>query len=91
MRLDTNIWSQNVATQEGPFQDRAKDLYSRLRKNVVDNVFKNWEETGFAWEQYNPENGKGQRIQHFTGWTSLVVWIMAMDDLGEDGHVRDEL
>ncbi|KAL2760850.1 glycoside hydrolase family 63 protein [Sodiomyces alcalophilus JCM 7366] len=82
---------KNIATQEGPFQDRAKDLYTRLRKNVVDNVFKNWEETGFAWEQYNPENGKGQRIQHFTGWTSLVVSIMAMDDLGEDGHIRDEL
>jgi mannosyl-oligosaccharide glucosidase len=55
-------------------------------------VYKNWEETGFAWEQYNPETGKGQRTQHFTGWTSLVVKIMAMEDLGgEAGHVRDEL
>ena len=54
-------------------------------------------ETGFAWEQYNPETGKGQRTQHFTGWTSLVVKIMGMPDLsggkwkvgGEKNH--DEL
>jgi len=63
---------------------------------VVDTVYKSWEETGFAWEQYDPETGRGQRTQHFTGWTSLVVKIMAMDDLSAapgsgSGHVRDEL
>jgi mannosyl-oligosaccharide glucosidase len=56
-------------------------LYTRLRKNLVETVYNSWAETGFAWEQYNPENGKGQRTQHFTGWTSLVVKIMAMPDL----------
>lgn len=83
----------DVATQGGPHQAKAKDLYSRLRKNLVDTVYKSWAETGFAWEQYNPETGAGQRTQHFTGWTSLVVKIMAMDDLGGSGsgHVRDEL
>ncbi|KAK7749607.1 Processing alpha glucosidase I [Cytospora paraplurivora] len=70
---------------------KAKDLYSRLRKNLVDTVYKSWVETGFAWEQYNPETGAGQRTQHFTGWTSLVVKIMAMPDLDGSGHVRDEL
>ncbi|KAK4127570.1 glycoside hydrolase family 63 protein [Parathielavia appendiculata] len=82
----------NVATLEGPHKETARDLYSRLRKNIVDTVYKSWEETGFAWEQYNPETGKGQRTQHFTGWTSLVVKIMAMEDLeGKAGYVRDEL
>jgi mannosyl-oligosaccharide glucosidase len=57
---------------------------------VVDTIFSSWEETGFAWEQYNPETGMGQRTQHFTGWTSLVVKIMAMDGL-ESGHGKDEL
>ena len=55
----------------------------------MENVFKQWEKTGFAWEQYNPENGDGQRTQHFTGWTSLVVNIMAMGGLDKNG--RDEL
>lgn len=83
---------QNTAKQEGPHQAKAKDLYSRLRKNLVDTVYKSWVETGFAWEQYNPETGAGQRTQHFTGWTSLVVKIMAMEDLSDaGGHVKDEL
>jgi mannosyl-oligosaccharide glucosidase len=56
----------------------------------VKTVSKSWETTGFAWEQYNPETGDGQRTQHFTGWTSLTVKIMAMPDIvGE--HKRDEL
>lgn len=63
-------------------------MYSTLRTNLVNNVFNEWERTGFAWEQYNAETGHGQRTQHFTGWTSLVVKIMAMPDLrvGESGH-----
>ncbi|EON96645.1 putative glycoside hydrolase family 63 protein [Phaeoacremonium minimum UCRPA7] len=82
----------NLAKQNGPHQKQAKDLYTRLRKNLVDTVFKSWEETGFAWEQYNPETGQGQRTQHFTGWTSLVVKIMAMDNLsGGSEHLKDEL
>ncbi|KAK5993671.1 putative mannosyl-oligosaccharide glucosidase [Cladobotryum mycophilum] len=81
----------NVATQPGPFKEQARDLYSRLRKNLVDTVFKSWEETGIAWEQYHPETGAGQRNQQFTGWTSLVVKLMAMEDLHADKHSRDEL
>lgn len=80
-----------MAKQDGPNQARATDLYSRLRKNLIETVYKSWVDTGFAWEQYNPETGEGQRTQHFTGWTSLVVKIMAMEDLAGSGHVRDEL
>ncbi|KAK9769232.1 putative Glycoside hydrolase [Seiridium cardinale] len=81
----------NVARQDGPFKAQAIDLYSRLRGNLVDAVYNSWEETGFAWEQYNPETGKGQRTQHFTGWTSLVVKIMAMPDLAAPRPGHDEL
>ena len=66
-------------------------MYTRLRKNLVENVFNEWERTGFAWEQYNPETGAGQRTQHFTGWTSLVVKIMAMGEVGEEGAKHGEL
>lgn len=59
---------------------KAAELYERLRRNLVDNVYKSWKETGFAWEQYNPEDGRGQRTQHFTGWTSLVVKLMGMPE-----------
>ncbi|KAK1770425.1 glycoside hydrolase family 63 protein [Phialemonium atrogriseum] len=80
----------NTATQDGPHRKTAADLYARLRRNIVDTVYESWAETGFAWEQYNPDTGRGQRTQHFTGWTSLVVKVMAMPDLAE-GRSRDEL
>ena len=82
--------AQNVAQSPGPHKARATQLYTALRKNLVNTVYNSWKETGFAWEQYNPETGKGQRTQHFTGWTSLVVKIMSMPDLS-GGRVRDEL
>lgn len=65
----------------GPYQEMATALYGGLRLNLIKTVFDSWYETGFAWEQYNPETGKGQRTQHFTGWTTLVVKIMGMPDL----------
>ncbi|KAF2672444.1 glycoside hydrolase [Microthyrium microscopicum] len=79
-----------VAQTKGPNQARAKEVYISLRKNLVSTVSKAWDSTGFAWEQYNPETGEGQRTQHFTGWTSLTVKMMAMPDLSNDGP-KDEL
>ncbi|KAL5339711.1 glycoside hydrolase [Aspergillus crustosus] len=82
----------NIATTPGPQQTRARVTYSNLRKNLVENVFREWKKTGFAWEQYDPETGKGQRTQHFTGWTSLVVKMMSMPDLSASGKAgHDEL
>jgi mannosyl-oligosaccharide glucosidase len=82
---------QNVATTKGPHQKQAREIYTKLRTNVVENVFREWEKTGFAWEQYNPETGAGQRTQHFTGWTSLVVNMMVMPDLSKSSISHGEL
>ncbi|KAJ3573199.1 hypothetical protein NP233_g2589 [Leucocoprinus birnbaumii] len=49
------------ATREGPYQQRAKNIYDELRKNVVNNVFKEYERTGYVWEQYDPVTGEGKR------------------------------
>lgn len=81
-----------TAQVKGKCQEQARKLYTDLRVNLVKNVYDNWERTGFAWEQYNPETGEGQRTQHFTGWTSLVVSIMRMPDLsGGKGVKHGEL
>ncbi|PGH31727.1 mannosyl-oligosaccharide glucosidase [[Emmonsia] crescens] len=80
----------DVATVPGPHQDQARQMYTQLRKNLVENVFNQWKKTGFAWEQYNPETGAGQRTQHFTGWTSLVVKMMVMPDLSTNQKTRHE-
>jgi mannosyl-oligosaccharide glucosidase len=63
------------------YSPRARKMYISLRENIVNTVYNSWQDTGFAWEQYNEETGAGQRTQGFTGWTALVVKIMHMPDL----------
>ena len=81
----------DIATSKSaknPHEQQATDMYSRLRVILVENVFNEWQRTGFAWEQYNPETGQGQRTQHFTGWTSLVVKIMNMPDVKKGAKIE---
>jgi mannosyl-oligosaccharide glucosidase len=91
--INTKDFLQDTAIVSGPHQKQARELYNTLRKNLVENVFREWEKTGFAWEQYNPDSGKGQRTQHFTGWTSMVVNMMSMPQLATPGQetAHDEL
>ncbi|KAF2861225.1 glycoside hydrolase family 63 protein [Piedraia hortae CBS 480.64] len=81
----------NIATQPGPHRAQASKLYTLLRHNLIKTVYTSWVETGFAWEQYNPETGSGQRTQHFTGWTSLIVKIMSMSADFSNNPKHDEL
>lgn len=68
---------QKYMREAGPQQEKARDLYSRLRDGLVSNMFKVWQETGAVWEQYNCETGRGQRTKAFTGWSSIITLIMA--------------
>ncbi|KAJ2461656.1 Processing alpha glucosidase I [Coemansia sp. RSA 2424] len=68
---------RNYMATEGPHQEQAQSIYSRLRENLIGNVFAQYQDTRFFWEQYNPETGIGQRTHPFTGWTTLIVLIMA--------------
>ncbi|GAA5950730.1 hypothetical protein JCM21900_000496 [Sporobolomyces salmonicolor] len=65
------------AKEPGPQQTRAAEIYAQLRDNVISNVYKEYERTGFVWEQYDANTGEGRRSTPFTGWTSLVTLIMA--------------
>ncbi len=60
-------------------QKLAAETYKQLRNNIVDNVYNQWINTGFAYEQYDESTGKGQGVRHFLGWTSLVIMIMGME------------
>ncbi|PFH63066.1 hypothetical protein XA68_18203 [Ophiocordyceps unilateralis] len=71
---------RSIATGTGPFSSRARTLYTKLRLNLVRTVYESWEKTGFAWEQYHSSDGEGQRTRGFTGWTSLVLGLMALED-----------
>ncbi|XP_046386309.1 mannosyl-oligosaccharide glucosidase [Ischnura elegans] len=61
----------------GPYSEKAKAVYERLRVNVVNNVMKQYKKTGYIWEQYNDRTGAGMGSRPFTGWSSLVVLMMA--------------
>ncbi|KAF7686967.1 mannosyl-oligosaccharide glucosidase [Silurus meridionalis] len=64
---------------EGPYREEAAEIYQELRTNVVNNIYKQYHETGYIWEQYNDGTGRGQGSHPFTGWSALVVLIMAED------------
>jgi len=83
-----NIWIQmnylalsslfNIYMVEaGPHQTKARELYTELRNNVIQNTFKEYQRTGYVWEQYDAITGEGRRSHPFTGWTSLVTLILA--------------
>jgi mannosyl-oligosaccharide glucosidase len=61
----------------GPYQQQATKMYTALRHNLITNIYKQYESTGFIWEQYSCIDGKGSRSHPFTGWTSLLLLIMA--------------
>ncbi|NWT75430.1 GCS1 glucosidase, partial [Prunella himalayana] len=65
--------------EAGPHRERAAELYRELRHNLVANVFRQYEATGFLWEHYRDSDGAGQGCHPFAGWSALVVLAMAED------------
>lgn len=52
-------------------------IYSELRTNLLRTLLGGYHSTGYFWEQYDDRSGRGLRSHPFTGWTALVVLIMA--------------
>ncbi|KAL0085821.1 glycoside hydrolase [Phycomyces blakesleeanus] len=67
----------NYMRVPGPYQGQAERIYNSLRHNIISAVFKDYQKTGYVWEQYSDKTGEGKRSHPFTGWTSLVLLIMA--------------
>lgn len=63
--------------QSEPWGKICLELYQNLRKCVMENIVKQYEKTGFFWEHYNDKTGEGEGTRSFTGWTALVLNIMA--------------
>ena len=55
----------------------ASEVHGKLRKNLIDNLYKQYRRSGFVWENYSPQNGRGKGCFPFSGWSSLIVSIMA--------------
>ncbi|VDK17395.1 unnamed protein product [Anisakis simplex] len=65
------------ASLAGPNQEVAFHIYSQLRNNVVANMVREFKRTGYLWENYADDDGQGRGAHPFTGWSSLVLSIMA--------------
>ncbi|CAF0833560.1 unnamed protein product [Brachionus calyciflorus] len=65
------------STVDGPHKEKAASIYTELRTNLINNIVRNYETTGYIWEQYNDITGRGQGSHPFTGWSALVVLIMS--------------
>ncbi|XP_012288943.1 mannosyl-oligosaccharide glucosidase GCS1 [Orussus abietinus] len=61
----------------GPYQDKAKKIYTDLRQCLIRNVISVYKKSGYVWENYADSNGEGRGSHPFTGWTSLTVLLMA--------------
>ncbi|XP_074600766.1 mannosyl-oligosaccharide glucosidase [Brevipalpus obovatus] len=68
---------KHYSSVSGPYQERARTLHDKLRENVVNNIFESYKTSGYLWEQYDDMIGKGKGSHPFTGWTALIVVIMA--------------
>lgn len=67
----------HYARVDGPYQQQSLELYKKLRSNVVSNVVRQYERSGYVWEQYNDRTGQGSGCKPFTGWSALTVMIMS--------------
>jgi len=65
------------ATTTGPYQSKAKAIYTDLRNNLINNMYNEYRRSGFIWEQYDDNTGHGKGSHPFTGWSSLVVLMMS--------------
>lgn len=60
-------------------QERALTIAAELRDRVVKAVHRNYQQTGFAWEQYDDKTGRGRHSRAFTGWTACVIMLMGLE------------
>jgi mannosyl-oligosaccharide glucosidase len=57
--------------------DSGKALYDTIRFRLIDTVYKNWRLNHVFWEQYNDSTQLGLMTNPFTGWTSLILLVVA--------------
>ena len=58
-------------------REKAGELYEELRGNLLRTVLGEWARTESVWEHYDDKTGRGMRSNPFTGWTALILNIMA--------------
>lgn len=55
----------------------ARQLYGELRDSLLGNLVHQYDVGGYIYEQYDDRSGAGRGCKPFTGWSALLVLIMA--------------
>lgn len=58
-------------------QSKCHEIYIELRLNLMNNLLKHYDTSFTFWEQYDDKTGLGLKSQPFTGWTALILNVMA--------------
>ena len=75
--LEIKNTSQKILIARQIQKDRSLRLYHELRKNILRSILSTYHNSGFFWEHYEDQEGKGTRGHPFSGWTALLINIMA--------------
>lgn len=67
----------HYSKQAGPYREKAGTIYGELKANLIGNVFKQYKSKNYLFENYDDRTGQGKGCYPFTGWTALVVLMMA--------------
>lgn len=54
---------QHYGDTVGPYQSQAAGLHQELRRNLLQNIVREYERTGYLWEQYDDATGASGCIQ----------------------------
>ncbi|CAE5958617.1 unnamed protein product [Arabidopsis arenosa] len=69
----------HYSTVDGPYRSKARTIYEELRSNLIRNVVRNYDQTGYIWEHYDQTKGTGEGARVFTGWSALILLIMSKE------------
>ena len=74
--VDATHFPRGVCRQGGPYAKQCQDVYSKLRSNILTNMWRQFDspQNQFIWENYSDVDGSGQGT-HPMGWSSLVALI----------------
>jgi mannosyl-oligosaccharide glucosidase len=64
--------------QSASVSGKCKELFGKLRENLMGNVLQQYEKSLYTWENYSDKDGKGQGTHPF-GWTALIA-LIALDE-----------
>lgn len=75
-----SLTDYHARVEDAELKRKMEDVYAKLRKQLIGNVRRQWQKTGFVWEQYDDKTGEAKGAKNFLGWSSLVMLMIEMPE-----------